>query len=257
MDEYGVKKTVYLLNENGKVSENLMEKVIEIVPITDSYRKAETVLKETTNSILSFEWIRKLTLKVGDKITAKEKEERKLLKKKQEEKCKKENKKFNLKGKIKTEIKLHVMYEGWKKDDKRYRLINKQYIAGMMKQKEIRKLRDPRVYQEYKEEAIKIRGTNEYGAKWTKGTTVKGGTYQKDEFHIMQEIVRDVSKEYRKSIQDLVKRKEYEKIEGEIERLKYEVGGECKAIEKLEKLQGYLSISRQSKSSQSLKRNRI
>ncbi len=281
MEEDGEKKTVYLLDEklhinvNGKVSENLMEKVIEIVPITDSYRKAETVLKETTNSILSFEWIRKLTLKVGDKITAKEKEERRLLKKgqlvagtkeiealfeeadgiwinlqgkdrrerlkKQKEKCKKENKKFNPKGKIKTELKLHVMYEGWKKDDKRHSLINKQYIAGMMKPKEIRELRDARVYQQYKEKEIKLRVTNGDGAKWTKGTTVKGGIYQKDEFHIMQEIVRDVPKEYRKKIQELVKTKQYEKIGGEIERLKYEVGGEYKAVEKIKRLQSYLS----------------
>lgn len=281
IEEDGVKKTVYLLDEklhinvNGKVSENLMEKVIEIVPITDSYRKAETVIKETTNSILSFEWIRKLTLKVGDKITAKEKEERRLLKKgqlvagqkevealfeeadgiwinlqgkdrkerlkKQKEKCEKENKKFNRKGKIKTELKLHVMYEGWKKEDKRHSLVNKQYIAGIMKPKEIRELRDARVYQQYKEKEIKLRVINGDGAKWTKGTTAKGGIYQKDEFHIMQEIVRDVPKEYRKIIQELVKMKEYGKIEGAIERLKYEIGGEYKEIEKVKRLQSYLS----------------
>ena len=61
------------INTNGKVSENLIEKVIEIVPITDSYRKAEIVIKESTNATLSFEWIRKLTVNVGDKITSKEK----------------------------------------------------------------------------------------------------------------------------------------------------------------------------------------
>ncbi|MCF0125235.1 MAG: UPF0236 family protein, partial [Clostridia bacterium] len=42
--EDGIKKTVYLLDEvlhigiEGKVSSNLVEKVIETVPITDSYR---------------------------------------------------------------------------------------------------------------------------------------------------------------------------------------------------------------------------
>ena len=181
MEENGIKKTVYLLdeklhiNEEGKVSENLIEKVVEIVPITDSYRKAETVIKETTNATLSFEWIRKLTVNVGDKIAANEKEERKAMSKgqliaglkqitalfeeadglwinlqgkdrkkrldKQEEKCKKENKEFNPKMKVKTELKLHVMYEGWKKDDKRHTLVNKQCISGIMKPKEIRELR--------------------------------------------------------------------------------------------------------------------
>ena len=44
--EEGVRKTVYLLDEflnistEGKVSSNLAQKVIEIVPVTDSYRKS-------------------------------------------------------------------------------------------------------------------------------------------------------------------------------------------------------------------------
>lgn len=281
MEENGIKKTVYLLDEklhinaDGKVSENLIEKAVEIVPITDSYRKAETVIKETTNATLSFEAIRTLIVKVGDKITKKEKEERKLLDKKQlvaglkeitalfeetdgiwinlqgrdrqkrlekqKEKCERENKEFNPKMKIKTELKLHVMYEGWKKDDPRHALVNKQYMAGIMKPKEIKKLRDARVYQQYNEKSIKMRVTNGDGAKWTKGITVSGGFYQKDQFHIMQEIVRDVPKEYRNKIKELVNTKQYDKIEAAIEGLKYEIGGEYKAVKKLNKLQSYLS----------------
>lgn len=281
VEEEGVKKRVYLLDERlhinteGKASENLVEKIVETVPITDSYRKAETVLKETTNATLSFEWIRNIVVKIGDKITKKEKEERKMLDKGQlvaglkqitvlfeeadglwinlqgkdrkerleenKKKCEKENKKFNPKQKIKTELKLHVMYEGWKKDDKRHPLINKQYIAGMMKPKEIKKLRDARVYQEYDVEKIKLRVVNGDGAKWTKGITAKGGIYQKDQFHIMQEIVRDVPKEYRNIIEELVKTKQYDKIEKAIEGLKVELGGEYKTVKKLNTLQSYLS----------------
>ena len=281
IEENDIKKTVYLLDEmmhinvEGKVSENLIEKVIEIVPITDSYRKAETILTETTNSILSFEWIRNLVVKVGDKISAREKEERRLLDKgqlvaglkqitalfeeadgiwinlqgkdrqkrleKQKEKCERENKEFNPKMNVKTELKLHVMYEGWKKDDPRHSLVNKQYIAGIMKPKELSKLRDARVYQQYDVENIKLRVTNGDGAKWTKGITGKGGFYQKDQFHIMQEIVRDVPKEYRSIIKELVNRKRYKEIPKAIEGLKYELGGEYKAIEKLNRLQSYLS----------------
>ena len=281
VEEGGIKKRVYLLDEKlhinteGKVSENLVEKIVETVPITDSYRKAETVLKETTNATLSFEWIRNIVVKIGDKITKKEKEERKMLDKgqlveglkeiivlfeeadglwinlqgkdrkerleKNKKKCEKENKEFNPKQKIKTELKLHVMYEGWKKDDKRHPLINKQYIAGMMKPKEIKKLRDARVYQQYDVEKIKLRVVNGDGAKWTKGITAKGGIYQKDQFHIMQEIVRDVPKEYRNIIEELVKTKQYDKIEKAIEGLKVELGGEYKAVKKLNTLQSYLS----------------
>lgn len=281
MEENGIKKIVYLLDEKlhinveGKVSENLIEKAVEIVPITDSYRKAEKVIKETTNATLSFEAIRTLIVKVGDKITKKEKEERKLLDKKQlveglkeitalfeetdgiwinlqgkdrqkrlekqKEKCKKEKKEFNPKMKVKTELKLHVMYEGWKKDDPRHALVNKQYMAGIMKPKEIKKLRDARVYQQYNEKSIKMRVINGDGAKWTKGITAKGGFYQKDQFHIMQEIVRNVPKEYRERIKELVKSKQYEKIQKEIERIKYEIGGEYKEVKKLNKIQSYLS----------------
>lgn len=281
VEEAGIKKRVYLLDERlhinteGKASENLVEKVVETVPITDSYRKAETVLKETTNATLSFEWIRNIVVKIGDKITKKEKEERKMLDKGQlvaglkeiialfeeadglwinlqgkdrkerleenKKKCEKENKEFNPKQKIKTELKLHVMYEGWKKDDKRHPLINKQYIAGMMKPKEIKKLRDARVYQQYDVEKIKLRVVNGDGAKWTKGITAKGGIYQKDQFHIMQEIVRNVPKEYRNKIEELVRTKQYDKIEKAIEGLKVELGGEYKAVKKLNTLQSYLS----------------
>ena len=280
VEEAGIKKRVYLLDEKlhinteGKASENLVEKIVETVPITDSYRKAETVLKETTNATLSFEWIRNIVVKIGDKITKKEKEERKMLDKgqlvarvkeiialfeeadglwinlqgkdrkerleKNKKKCEKENKEFNPKQKIKTELKLHVMYEGWKKDDKRHPLINKQYIAGMMKPKEIKKLRDARVYQQYDVEKIKLRVVNGDGAKWTKGIRAKGGIYQKDQFHIMQEIVRDVPKEYRNIIEELVKTKQYDKIEKAIDGLKVELGGEYKAVKKLNTLQSYL-----------------
>ena len=279
--EDGVTKIVYLLDEkininvDGNISNNLVEKVVEVVPITDSYRKAETVINETTNTSLSHEKIRSIIVKLGDKITSKEKEERKLFDKNQlvaglkeitalfeeadgiwinlqgkdrkekleqnKKKAEKENKEFNPKMKIKTELKLHVMYEGWKKDDPRHSLVNKQYIAGIMKPKEIAKLRDARVFRQYDVSKIKLRVTNGDGAKWTKGTTAKGGFYQKDEFHIMQEIVRDVPKEYQNIIKELVNTKQYNKIPQAIEGLKYELGGEYKALKKLKTLQSYLS----------------
>lgn len=281
IQEEGITKTVYLLDETlkisveGKVSSNLVEKVIETVPVTDSYRKAEEVIDTTTNTSLCHEKIREIILKIGDKITNKEKEERKLFDKNQlvaglkevtalfeeadglwinlqgkdrkekleknKQKAERENKEFNQKMKIKTELKLHVMYEGWKKDDPRHSLVNKQYIAGIMKPKEIAKLRDARVYSQYDESKIKLRVTNGDGAKWTKGTTAKEGIYQKDQFHIMQEIVRDVPKEYRNIFVELINKKEFEKIQPAIDGLKYELNGEYQAVKKLNKLESYLS----------------
>ena len=279
--EDGITKTIYLLDEKlkinaeGNVSSNLVEKVVEVVPVTDSYRKAETVIEETTNISLSHEKIRSIVVKIGERITSKEKEEIKLFDKNQliaglkevtalfeeadgiwinlqgkdrkekleknKKKAEKENKEFNPKMKIKTELKLHVMYEGWKKDDPRHSLVNKQYIAGIMKPKEIAKLRDARVYSRYDVSKIKLRVTNGDGAKWTKGTTAKGGFYQKDEFHIMQEITRDVPKEYRNIVTELINKKEYKNIKPVINSLKNELGGEYEAINKLNKLESYLS----------------
>ena len=281
INEEGVRKTVYLLDEvlnistEGKVSSNLAQKVIETVPVTDSYRKAEKVIEGTTNTTLSHEKIRNIVVKIGERITNKEKEERKLFDKKQliaglkevtalfeeadglwinlqgkdrkekleknKKKAERENKEFNPKMKIKTELKLHVMYEGWKKDDVRHSLVNKQYIAGIMKPKEIAKLRDARVFTQYDESKIKLRVTNGDGAKWTKGITAKDGIYQKDQFHIMQEIVRDVPKEYRNILTELINNKEYNKIQSAIDGLKYELGGEYQQVKKLNKLQSYLS----------------
>ena len=281
VQEEGIKKTIYLLDEKlkisveGKVSSNLVEKVVETVPITDSYRKAEEVIDTTTNTSLSHEKIRNMIVKIGDKIANKEKEERKLLDKNQliaglkeitalfeeadglwinlqgkdrkerleknKKKAEKENKEFNPKMKIKTELKLHVMYEGWKKDDPRHGLVNKQYIAGIMKPKEMAKLRDARVFSQYDESKIKLRVVNGDGAKWTKGITVKEGIYQKDQFHIMQEIIRDVPKEYRNIFVELINKKEFEKIKPAIDGLKYELGGQDQGIKKLNRLESYLS----------------
>lgn len=189
VQEEGITKTVYLLDETlkisveGKVSSNLVEKVVETVPITDSYRKAEEVIDITTNTSLSHEKIR----------------------------------------------------------DPRHSLVNKQYIAGIMKPKEIAKIRDARVFTKYDESKIKLRVTNGDGAKWTKGITVKGGIYQKDQFHIMQEIVRDVPKEYRNIFTELINKKQFHKIQSAIDGLKYELEGEYQAVKKLNKLESYLS----------------
>lgn len=92
------------INTEEKISQNLIEKIVSVVPVTDSYRKTEEVMRETTNTDLIFETIRKVIVIEGNKIAEKNKE-----------KCEKENKEFNPKLKVKTELKLHVMYEEWKK----------------------------------------------------------------------------------------------------------------------------------------------
>ena len=76
---------------------------------------------------------------------------------------------------------------------------------------------------------------------WIKGTTCKGGIYQKDQFYIMQEITRDVPKEYRNIIIELINKKEFKEIQPAIDGLKYELNGEYQVLKKLDKLKSYLS----------------
>ena len=279
INEDGVSKYTYLLDEQmdintiGKISQNFVEALLEIVPKTDSYRKAEEVLKTTTGAVLSFEAIRTVVLEVGKKITAKEKEEIELNKKGQliagdkdvvalfeeadgifinlqgkdrqealeeQKKTKGEDEQTLKRKKVKKELKLHVMYEGWKEGDSRHSLVNKKYIAGMMKAKEIANLRDARVHRTYKEEGIKLRVLNGDGASWTKGITPKNGIYQKDLFHIMKAIKENVSEEYQGRIRNLITTKRYDEIYDNLQQLKYEEGGEENAVKKLERLQAYL-----------------
>ena len=90
-------------------------------------------------------------------------------------------------------------------------------------------------------EKIELRVMNGDGARWIKNITARGAISQKDNFHIQQEIVRDIAeKEYRKELTKMIEEKRYNEVQGYIENLKYELGGEEKAVKKLNKLQSYL-----------------
>lgn len=279
--EDGETKYVYLLDEDmkietiGKVSINLAEKALSIAVNTPSYRKGEEEIRNTTNETLSHEGLRKLVVTTGEKIEAKENEEielfeeKKLIKgtkeilalfeeadglwvnlqgkdrqeqiEKYKKQCEKKGKEYKKPKSVKTELKLHVTYEGWKKEDTRHRLVNKTYIAGMMSSKKLEKIRNARIYQKYDEEKIELRVMNGDGARWIKNITARGAISQKDNFHIQQEIVRDIAeKEYRKELTKMIEEKRYNEVQGYIENLKYELGGEEKAVKKLNKLQSYL-----------------
>ena len=79
--EDGKMKYEYLLDEAleltpiGKISENLAEAIVEVAVNTTSYRKAEENIKNITNESISHEGIREVVLKLGEKITKREKEE--------------------------------------------------------------------------------------------------------------------------------------------------------------------------------------
>lgn len=275
------KYNIYLLDETlkidtiGKISSNLAELMLNTVVNTVSYRKGASDIKNLTNETISHQALQNLVWKVGAIIEKKEKQEIKLYKEgklvrgtkeipalfeeadgiwfnlqgedrkkaveKYRKECEKKNKEFNPKHKHKTELKLHVMYEGWYKNNNKYSLVNKSYIAGMMTPKTLEKLRDARAYQKYNEETIELRASNGDGARWINSIATKETICQKDSFHIQQEIIRDIKEEkYREELKTIIKEKRYNEVQPYIENLKYELGGEEKTVKKLKVLQSYL-----------------
>jgi hypothetical protein len=275
------KKYRYVLDEsidmysNGKISNNLLEKVLDTVVQTTSYRKASNEIEELTGINLSHEAIRKLTMYAGEKIEENEKEainlkkENKLQKgtkeipilfeeadglwinlqgKDRQEQIEKNKKQNELEGKkyiqpkrVKAELKLHECYEGWKLRNNRYEIVNKMYIAGFMTTEEIKQLRETKIYSKYNIDKIQYRIINGDGALWINKLAGKNIIRQKDKFHIHQEIIRDIEeKEEQEKVRKMFEQKEYKKIIPYIEELKYKSGGEEKAIKRLEKLQTYL-----------------
>lgn len=259
----------------GKISSNLAEVMLKTVVDTVSYRKSANEIKNTTNETISHQALNTLVWKVGEQIEKREKEEIKLLKEeklvkgtkklpalfeeadgiwfnlqgkdrkiaieKYKKECEKKNREFDPNHKHKTELKLHITYEGWKKDSNRHELVNKTIIAGMLPVNDLKKLRDARVYQKYDVESIELRASNGDGARWITNIMTKDTICQKDAFHIQQEIIRDIKEEkYREPLVKMIEEKRYNEVQPYIENLKYELGGEEKTIKKLKTLQSYL-----------------
>ena len=135
-----------------------------------------------------------------------------------------------------------MSYEGWKKDDKRHPLVNKMYIAGFMSSAELKKRRDAQIYQNYDVSKIQLRILNGDGASWINQLATKNTIQQRDNFHIHQEIIRDIQEdELRRQLERLIAEKRYNEIPVYLEYLRYEVGGEETAINKIDRLESYLS----------------
>lgn len=259
----------------GKISINLAETMLKTVVNTVSYRKASKEIQNLTNGTISHQALNELVWKVGEIIEKREEEEIKLhkeeklkkgtrevpalfeeadgiwfnlqgedrekAKEKYKKECEKKNKEYNPNKKHKTELKLHVTYEGWQKDNERHPLVNKIYIAGMMTSDKLKKLRNARIYQKYNETSIKLRASNGDGARWINNIATEDTIVQKDSFHIQQEIVRDIKEEkHREELKKIIEEKRYSEVDNYIENLKFEYGGEEKVINKLKKLQSYL-----------------
>ena len=261
----------------GKISYNMAEKMLKTTVNAVSYRKAAKEIENLTNEVISHEALKDLVWKTGKILENKEKEQVKLKKQeklekgtknivamfeeadglwinlqgkdrqeqqeKYKEQCKKKNKEYKPLNRVKTELKLHVTHEGWKKGDKRHEIVNKTYIAGMIEPKLLKQIRDAKVYNKYNENSIQLRVMNGDGAKWINNIATSDTICQKDTFHIKQEIVRSIkNKEYQEELIKIIENKQYDLVEKYIEYLKYQTNGEEKEIKKLNNLKEYLKI---------------
>ena len=258
------KKYTFLLDEQlklsefGKISENLVDKILNIAVETNSYRDAADSIMQLLNISISHETVRDIVIKAGTKIIEKEKEEIDLLKQDKliagtkeipvlfeeadglwinlqgkdraeqiesyKQQCEKENKEYKEPTSVKSELKLHVSYEGWKKDDKRHTLVNKMYLTGFMSPSELKKSRDAQIYQKYDIEKIQLRVLNGDGASWISQLATKETIQQRDNFHIHQEILRDIQQEeYIRQLERLIAERRYNEVPEYLTYLKYEL----------------------------------
>lgn len=274
-------KYVFLLDqklqifESGLFSQNMTDLMVNAMLNTGAYRKAAEEISTSTNQSASHETIRKAIIVSGEKLA---KKEDMLIELNEQEKIELENKEIpvlfeesdgkwiNLQGKdrqkrieqykkkaekerkdfkkpksVKSEIKMHMMHEGWKLNDNRHPLVNKTYIVGFIPINKLKRIRKAKIKQRYNENKIQLKVNNGDGAKWIKKLMDKGEIYQKDMLHIQKYITKNVPKEYRQGIQELITNKMYEYIYSYLEWVKSDSGGEEIIVKKLQQTQQYLA----------------
>jgi hypothetical protein len=265
-NEEGKKNFVFLLDQHlkmetiGFMSANLIEKMVENARNV-SYRKAAENITELTGQDISHTAVWNVVQELGERIAKQEQEKVKAYREGNLEGTKEVKVLFeeadglwiNMQGKDrkgpngkKKEIKLAVTYEGWKKRnpgrDDEYVVVNKRVVAGFMKSEEFADLLEASINEEYNTDQIEVRVLNGDGAKWIREcTNTDEKHYQLDRFHIFKAILQQVyDKKEAKKIICLIKCGNVEKALTRIEELKYECGGECDKVEKLQKLEEYL-----------------
>ena len=261
--------------ESGLFSQNMTDLMVNAMLNTGAYRKAAEEVSTSTNQSASHEAIRKAIIVNGEKLSKKEDmlieldEQEKIESENKEisvlfeesdgkwinlqgkdrqkrieqykKKAEKEGKKFKKPKSVKSEIKMHMMHEGWKLNDNRHPLVNKTYIVGFIPIDKLKRIRKAKIKQRYNENKIKIKINNGDGAKWIKKLMDKGEIYQKDMLHIQKCITKNVPKEYRQVLQELIINKMYEYIWSYLEWIKSDSGGEEIVVKKLKQAQQYLA----------------
>ena len=227
----GIVKFVYLLDIYlelgyiGQYSQSIVEMVLREAT-EKSYRNTAKTISEDTNTIISYTAARNIVLKFSEKIEETEKLKLKLYQHGElegERVCgiiysesdgvyiskqdRKNNKKARNNKRLKSEIKIGVIHEGFENRYKNdFKLVNKQMVVTTRNATYFKSLVDMAIGTTYNESKIEKIIINADGAGWTKN--IAEGTkerYQLDMAHIQRAIFQVVKdEEYKKLMQWVV-----------------------------------------------------
>ena len=229
----GKTKMVYLLDiylelgYSGQYSQSIVELVLKEAT-EKSYRKAAETIRETTNVSITHTAARRILIDFSKKHIEKiEKEKLKLYEKgfiegQKEVKIiyeesdgiyiakqnRKKNKEARKGKKLKSEIKIGIVHEGFaKRYSNDFKVKNKQMIATIKDAKYFKRLVDMTIGTTYKENTIEKIIINADGAGWCKDIAESPKErYQLDMFHIQKRITESVTdKEYKELMSNIVK----------------------------------------------------
>ena len=158
-----------------------------------------------------------------------------------------EKQKENLKYvKVKKELKLGMTHEGWRKVGKdRYVLEGKEYVIGFDTPKEISKKLNAKIMNKYNVEKIKHIVINGDGASWISKicpSKLKGKKiYQRDSYHISEELRKKLDIEHAEMLEKLFKLKEYKCMRDTLESLEDEYKQDLKRYKEYKEASKYIS----------------
>ena len=266
----GKTKMVYLLDiylelgYSGQYSQSIVELVLKEAT-EKSYRKTAETIRETTNVSITHTAARRILIDFSENhIKNIEKEKLKLYEKgfiegQKELKIiyeesdgiyiskqnRKKNKKSRKGKKLKSEIKIGIVHEGFEKRySNDYRVKNKQMIATIKSAKYFKRLVDMTIGTTYKESSIEKIIINADGAGWCKDIAESPKErYQLDMFHIQKRIIEAVTnKEYKELMSNIVKTNKPKDIFNIIYNYKVELeyDGNEEELKKVKELEEYL-----------------
>jgi len=265
-NDEGSVEHVYLLDQIlgldtiGLISPNLAEKILEY-SCEMSFREVSQAISNLTNQTISHQGVWNIVQAVGERQAETEKNlitaynDNQLLGTKEvavlfEEAdglwLSMQGKSRDKASKGRKELKISVIYEGWKKRyslSKEYKTIEKMAFAGYIDSEEMKDLRDAAIAKKYNVNKLKYRILNGDGASWIKNRhDLETDKFQLDPYHLSKSVIKNVSdKKARRHIMRWLKTGEFEKVFKKLEELKYESGGLANEVKKLSTLESYIN----------------